>query len=80
MNRFTIACRAFAEGLATTPSVADTRAAKIAETKRRIKYAEGRVRRAQQELLDAKNELFRAEARLGQLEQLPDEAFEVLVS
>jgi len=80
MNRFATACRAFMTGLTTQPTIEELRQHRFVAAECAFQRADERVRRAQQELLDAKNDLFRAETRLSQLERLPDEAFEVLAS
>lgn len=80
MNRFTIACRAFAEGLNTTPSIADTRESIVAATRRSLKAAEDDVARIKRSLADAEKRASGLSTKLEQLQKLPDEAFAVLLS
>lgn len=80
MNRFAIACRAFVEGLASTPSVAEIREHQLARAVRAVDHAEWNLMRANQAVIDAKHQLVMAQARVEQLEKLPDEAFAILAS
>jgi len=80
MNRFSIACRAFAEGLAATPKVEDLRTTHIADARRAANYAREDVRRCEEALAKAKARVAGLETKLEQLEKLPDEAFSILLS
>ena len=80
MNRFSIACRAFVEGLANTPSVPEIREHQLARAVRAVDTAEWQLMRANQAVVDAKHQLVMAQTRVRQLETLPDEAFAILAS
>ncbi len=80
MNRFAIACRAFVEGLATTPSVTEIREHELARAVRAVDNAEWNLMRANQADIDAKHQLVMAQTKVRQLETLPDEAFAILAS
>lgn len=80
MNRFTIACRAFAEGLSTQPSIAETREQLVLSTKRSLKSAEDDVARIKRSLAEAEKRVSELGTKLEQLSKLPDEAFAVLLS
>ena len=80
MNRFSIACRAFVEGLASTPSIAEIRDHQLARAVRAVDQAEWELMRANQAVVDAKHRLVMAQTRVRQLETLPDEAFAILAS
>ena len=80
MNRFSIACRAFVEGLATTPSVPEIREHELARAVRAVDQAEWQLMRANQAVAEAKHRLVMAQTRVEQLEKLPDEAFAILAS
>ncbi len=80
MNRFATACRAFVEGLSTTPSVTEIREHQLARAVRAVDQAEWQLMRANQAVAEAKHRLVMAQARVEQLEKLPDEAFAILAS
>ena len=80
MNRFATACRAFVEGLATTPSISEIREQELARAVRAVDNAEWQLMRANQAVAEAKHRLVMAQSRVEQLEKLPDEAFAILAS
>lgn len=80
MNRFSIACKAFADGLSSKPTIAETREAYVASTKRALKSAEDDVSRLRTSLSSAEKRVAELQTKLEQLNKLPDEAFSVLLS
>ncbi len=80
MNRFAIACRAFADGLSSQPTIAETRESYVMSTKRALKAAEDEVTRCKNSLAGAEKRVSELSTKLDQLNKLPDEAFSVLLS
>ena len=80
MNRFSIACRAFAEGLASQPSVNDIRESMIANARRDLNHAVEDVRRYEKIVTEAKAKVVAYETKLEQLQSLPNSAFAILLS
>ena len=80
MNRFSIACRAFREGLSTQPSVSDIRESKISEARRSLNFAVEDAKRLAKQHEDAVARIKVLETKLEQLQKLPDEAFAILAS
>lgn len=80
MNRLALACRAFVEGLSTTPSIPEIREHELARAVRAVDTAEWDLMRANKAVAEAKQRLVIAQMRVEQLEKLPDEAFAILAS
>jgi|PlaIllAssembly_1097288.scaffolds.fasta_scaffold497965_3 phage shock protein A len=79
MNRFSVACRAFADGLSSSPSVTDIRESKIADARRSLNHAVEDVRRLEKALTEAKARVAAYETKVEQLNSLPSEAFAILL-
>lgn len=80
MNRFSAACRAFADGLSSNPSVSEIRESMVASTRRSMKSAEDDVTRLKASLVEAEKRVATLSTKLEQLNKLPDEAFAILAS
>lgn len=80
MNRFVLACRAFADGLHSEPSVTEVKETLVGRVQRSLESAKKDVNELRTKLVEAEQRAAALQTRLEQLNKLPNEAFTILLS